>query len=445
MNMFRRGRAGEEGQALVLMAITMMAMMFAIGLAIDAGTLFVAKRTMQEAADSAAFAGGVVLWQDATKVTEAKAAAVADATLNGYTNTPAGTVAPYCTTCVTVNSPPAAGTAFGGNPLYVEVIIVQQVKTALVPAEAAFNPVRARGVGGADPSISPYAVVLLKTTGPCITMSSGGGLVVPNPDANTGGQVYANCTGTSITSSGGGVVNDALGVTTVGTEPASTVTGPLTTGAAVLKDPFAGFPKPTISNIVSNGPGAYSVPASACNSATPLTPGTYIGGIKNDQDCSGSGGKVYLGNGVFILKGGGFNQNANGGTVATVAGGAMVFNTHSNYPGAKGSGTCGGITAQQGGGFSLTGMSTGTYKGMAYYQDINCTNTIDIQSNGAYLFYGTVYAPSATVSIQSSANMTVDAQLVVSQITFSGGSNVNLTINYHRQSSALTGLPTLVE
>ena len=60
----RFGRAGEEGQAIVLMAICMMGMLFAIGLAIDAGTLFVAKRTMQEAADSAAFAGGVVLFQD---------------------------------------------------------------------------------------------------------------------------------------------------------------------------------------------------------------------------------------------------------------------------------------------------------------------------------------------------------------------------------------------
>ena len=49
------GRAGEDGQAIVLIAICMMAMLFAIGLAIDSGTLFVAKRTIQEAAASAAF------------------------------------------------------------------------------------------------------------------------------------------------------------------------------------------------------------------------------------------------------------------------------------------------------------------------------------------------------------------------------------------------------
>jgi hypothetical protein len=434
----------EHGQALVLLAIVMMTLLFATGLAIDAGQLYSAKRTQQEAADSAAFAGAVNLYLGGDATT-AVTAATADATLNGFTTTPAGTVYPNCTICVTISSPPTTG-AFAGIASYVEVKIVQKVKTSLVPAEAIFNPVTARGVGGSSPQISPYAVVLLKSTGPCITLSSGGSLVVPNPDANTGGQVYANCSGTSITSSGGGTVVDALGVTTVGTEAASTVTGPLTQSAPVVRDPFAGWPKPTIGTIVNNTPGTpYTVPISACNAATPLTPGTYVGGIKNNQDCSGLGGKVYLGNGVFILKGGGFNQNANSGTITPVAGGAMVFNTHTNYPGPIGAGSCTGLVAQQGGGFSFTAMTTGTYAGMAYYQDAACTNAINIQSNGSFLFYGTVYAPSAPVLIQSSATMTVDAQLVVSEIQFQGGTSVNLTVNYHKSASAKTGLPSLTE
>jgi hypothetical protein len=430
----RFGCAGEEGQAIVLMAICMMGMLFAIGLAIDAGTLFVAKRTMQEAADSASFAGGVVLFQDASKVTEAKAAAVADATLNGFTDG-------VNSTTVTVNSPPTSG-AFNGNALYVEVIIIQQVKTSLVPAEAAFNPVRARGVGGADPGLSPYALVLLKTTGPCISIQSSGGIVVPQasgPPA-VGGKIQANCTGTSISTGGGGTITDSLGVSTVGTvdNPAKVLASPasLTQNAPIQPDPFAGFPKPTISNIVSNS--LYTVPASACNVATPLTPGTYVGGIINNQNCT-----VYLGNGVFILKGGGLNQNANSGAINTVAGGAMVFNTHSNYPGAKGAGTCGSLQAQQGGGFNLTGMTTGAYSGMAYYQDINCTNGISVQSDGSFLFHGTVYAPSAPVDLQSSAVMTIDAQLVVSSLSFQ--SSATLTLNYHLDLAAKSGLPTLVE
>ncbi|HEV2010625.1 MAG TPA: pilus assembly protein TadG-related protein [Candidatus Limnocylindria bacterium] len=423
------GRDAQDGQALILVALFMTALLFAVGLAIDTGQLFVAKRTMQEAADAAAFAGGVVFYQGGSTA-QAISAATADATLNGYTSN-------VNNTTVTVNSPPTSG-AFSGSALYVEVIIVQQVRTSLVPAEAAFNPVRARGVGGAAPGVSPFAIVALKTTGPCITVSGSGGITVPN-GPNLGGQIQANCTGNSIQFGGSGAVTDTLGVKTVGTVSNPSLVLPnagLTQNTAKIPDPFAGFPKPPVSNVVSNS--QYTVPASACNSATPLTPGTYVGGIVNNQNCT-----VYLGSGVFILKGGGFNQAASSGNVTTVAGGAMVFNTHSNYPGAKGAGTCGDISAQTGGGFNITGMSTGLYAGMAYYQDISCTNTVSVQSNGSFLFHGTVYAPGATFDIQSQANMVIDAQLVVSQLTFS--SSGTLTVNYHLDQAAKTGLPTLVE
>jgi hypothetical protein len=440
----RFGSRDEGGQAIVLLAIVMLAMLFAVGLAVDAGQLYSAKRTMQEAADSAAFAGGVVLYLGGNTAA-ATTAAVTDASLNGFTNSPPNTVYPNCTICVTVSSPPTSGPNIG-SLLYIEVTIVQKVQTSLVPAQSVFNVVKARGVGGSSPAISPYAAVLLKPTGPCITLSGLGNIVVPNPDVNTGGEVYANCTGTSISNPGGGKVIDALGVKTVGTEPASTVTGPLLTSQPVVMDPFAGFPKPTIGTIVWNSPATpFPVPVSACNPATPLSPGTYVGGIINDMTCAGLGGTVYLGTGTYILKGGGFNQNAASGTIASGAGGTMVFNTHSNYPGPKGTGTCGGLLAQQGGGFSLTAMTTGTNKGMAYYQDAACTDPISIQSQGSYMFYGTVYAPSAPVIIQSTAAMTVDAQLVVSEISFQAGSSINLTISYHRQAAAKTGLPSLVE
>jgi hypothetical protein len=433
MSLWRRfGRAGEEGQAIVLMAITMMAMLFAVGLAVDAGTLFVAKRTMQEAADSASFAGGVVLFQDATKITEAKAAAVADATLNGFTNG-------VNNTTVTVNSPPTSG-AFSGNALYVEVIIVQQVKTSLVPAEAAFNPIRARGVAGADPGVSPYAVVLLKAAGPCITINSSGNITVSS-GTGLGGIVQANCTGTSITASSSGTLTDTLGVKTVGTvdNPARIVTAPasLTQNTAAIADPFAGYPKPTIGTVIQACcPGQFTIPASACNPATPVLAGAYYGGLYNGNNCT-----VYLQTGTFILIGGGFTQDT--GTVVSNTGGTFVFNSHTNYPGAKGAGTCGALRLQSTGSFNLTAMTTGTYSGMAYYQDINCNNSLSPQDTGTYNFHGSVYAPAATVNLQSSGSVTIDSQLVVSELKLQ--SSGNLTINYHLSQAAQSGLPTLVE
>ena len=51
------GPDSEAGQAIVMIAIVFMGLLFVVGLAIDSGQLFAAKRTQQEAADAAAFAG----------------------------------------------------------------------------------------------------------------------------------------------------------------------------------------------------------------------------------------------------------------------------------------------------------------------------------------------------------------------------------------------------
>jgi hypothetical protein len=424
------GRDGQGGQAIILLAIFMLAMIMMVGLAVDAGQLYSAKRTQQEAADAAAFAGGVVLYQGGTAA-QAIAAATADATKNGYTDN-------VNNARVYVYSPPQTG-PFATNAKYVEVKIVSQVRTALVPAQSILNPVTARGVGGADPVKSPFAIVLLKATGPCLTMSGVGGLSVPN-GTDLGGQIQANCTGNSL-SLGGGQVVDNLGIRTVGTVSApGKVTGPLTQNASKIADPFAAFPKPPITNIVSSTP--FNVPASACSAATPLTPGTYVGGITNTNNCN-----VYFGNGIFIVKGGGINQNAASGNMTTLpGGGAMLFNTHSNYAGAIGSGTCGAIQASQGGGFAMVAIPfalNATYGGMSFYQDAACTNTISIVSNGSYNFTGTFYAPTATVDLQSQSSMTLNAQLVVSQITMQSSGTV--TVNYQPSTSANSGLPTLVD
>ena len=80
----------------------------------------------------------------------------------------------------------------------------------------------------------------------------------------------------------------------------------------------------------------------------------------------------------------------------TVPAGAMIFNTNSSYPAAGGS--CGSISAQSGGGFDVYAMTTGTYAGMALYQDAACSaNVISVQSNGSYDFHGTLYAPTAVI------------------------------------------------
>ena len=447
------GPKGQGGQAIVLIALLMMVMLMIVGLAVDGGQLYSSKRTQQEAADAAAFAGAVAIYQSPPTCSQPPFpcaavvnAATADATRNGFTHGVNGAT-------VTVNHPPSVGAAFAGNGKYVEVVIVRQVRTFLIPAVSAVNPVRAHGVGGATPAKSAFAIVLLKQTGPCLTTGGTGNIVVPS-GANLGGMIQSNCTGANSWALSGGTITNLLGNNSVRTVGGVSVpgkvlpAGALLTPVSIQPDPFATFPRPPIDSPICctwNGPGQYPIPASACNVATPLPPGTYVGGIVNNNYDPLTCPKVYLGSGVFILKGGGFNQNASGGTVTTVGAsqalGAMIFNTNNTYP-TSGS-ACGDITAQQGGGFDTWAMATGPYAGMALYQDRNCTNTIAIQSNAGYFFHGTMYAPTAQLSLTSQSGATLYSQLVVSSIDMQAGGD--LTVNYKPSEAANSGLPTLVD
>jgi hypothetical protein len=445
------GPKGDGGQAIVLIALMMLVMIMIVGLAVDGGQLYSSKRTQQEAADAAAFAGAVAIYQSPSTCWQvppcalAVQAAIDDATRNGFTDGLNGAT-------VTVNHPPSAGEPFAGNGKYVGVTIVRQVRTFLIPAVSAVNPVRARGIAGASPAKSGFAIVLLKQTGPCLTTSGTGNIVVPS-GADLGGMIQSNCTGANSWALNGGTITNGLGASSVRTVGGVSVpgkvlpAGALLTPVSIQPDPFATFPRPPIDNpcCTWNGPGQYNIPASACNSATPLPPGTYVGGLINNNYDAVTCPKVYLGSGVFILRGGGFSQNAIGGTITTVGAsqllGAMIFNTNSVYP-TTGS-TCGSITAQQGGGFDTWAMATGPYAGMALYQDRNCTNTITIESNAGYFFHGTMYAPTAQLSLTSQSGATLYSQLVVSSIDMAAGGN--LTVNYKPSESANSGLPTLVD
>ena len=247
MKMLRRFLSdGEGGQAVVLFAILMLALLFMVGLAIDAGQLYSNKRTEQEAADAAAFAGAVILYQGGSGA-QAIAAATADAQTNGYVSDD-----PLCptidtgTTCVTVNWPPQAG-AYAARLDHVEVIIIRKVQTALVPAEAAFNPVRARGVAGAENLNSGYAIMAIDR-----------GNISQAFWANANADVHLNGGGILVNSTNGSAAeNDQnnAGRFTVQTPYSLDVNGgatgywgtdgvPVNTGHNQVPDPFGGFPPP---------------------------------------------------------------------------------------------------------------------------------------------------------------------------------------------------------
>ena len=112
----RRFRRDSGGGIATLAALSMPVMIGATGLAVDVGTWYHAKRTIQSAADAAAFAGALDLARQgldgSATYAPIDAAARDAADRNGFAGT------------MTVNFPPVDG-AFSGNDRTVEVVVRQ--------------------------------------------------------------------------------------------------------------------------------------------------------------------------------------------------------------------------------------------------------------------------------------------------------------------------------
>ena len=434
MNSLRRfWRDEDEGQAVVLFAIVMLALLFLVGLAIDAGQLYSNKRTEQEAADSAAFAGAVILYQGGTGA-QVRQAAFDDALKNGYQDIPTGcTHNVDCTTQLDVNYPPLSG-SFIGRMDHVEVILQRQVQTSLVPAEAAFNPVRARGVAGAENVNSGYAVMALDR-----------GSTDKSFWAQSNADVHLNGGGILVNSSSSNAAeNDQNSASrfTVQTPYGLDVTGnasgswlgdgvPVAPGHNQMPDPFANFPTP----------GTGGLPTCNTLSACQDGSGNQIPGIYTTNLGGSGNNNMTLNPGVYILKAG-MNTAGN----ANVSGdGVFIYNTYSIYPTTLPSGTpgsCGDVQLSGNAATDLTAQTTGTWKNLLVYQDKNCTNEVAIEGNGSFTGTGSFYVPSATFRFNGNNATLIGSQLIANQVSLENG---NLTINYSPTTTAQPILPRLAE
>jgi Flp pilus assembly protein TadG len=442
MKTFRRnglfaffGKESDGGQMIVMVAMVFLTLLFFVGLSVDVGQLYSSKRSQQEAADAASFAGSIVLYQGGSAA-QAITAARTDAITNGFDgacgspsfNATSGACTNSTTnTTVTVYSPPQSGT-YATNPAYVEVKIVRQVRTTLVPAQSILNPVTAFSVAGAHgANTNGWALMTVGTTGTCMDFQNGstGSIVITNTPPY-GGQVMADCSGTAINHGGSGTLQAPQGISTVGTVSGGCCTGAVTTGVASAPDPYAGFPKPTAS-------GANQT--KTCG--VPLLPGHYA-----NLDTSTCG--WVLTSGIYILRGGGIHLDSYGISEAAGSAGTMIFITNANYDGGSGGTTCNSVDLQGSGSIATHALSAPSqFAGMALYWDTACGATsISNQSNGFINVVGTVYGGNVTLNLNSSGPVSCTCQLVVKKISIQA--QADLTIYYDSSKSASPVLPAIV-
>ncbi len=438
MRTFRRfwvGGVSEGGQAIILIAITLLGMLMVVGLAIDAGQLYSARRSMQEAVDAAAYAGAVVIYQGGTQA-QAFAAAASDATLNGFTNGVNGTT-------VTIRQPT---TSPYNTANYVEVIMSRNVQTALVPAQSGITTVSATAISGAEALNNNYAIMALDRNATAnafvagasanITLTGGGVLV--NSTATGGSPAAASSTGAAgwhITcTSTAPCAIDVAGSTTgswPSANPSNYFLG-LRTSMPQQADPFSGYPKPGTSGLQTNRSGFGP-------SNDTLGSGLYTSQIQNKNLCHG----------IYILKGGGMGGGIGLDTTSTdpITGDAcdgrvFVFNTLSNYP--SSGGTCTGLTVNGNHDITLNAMTTGPYAGLLFYQDAACTAELTFGGSSFDLnTSGTIYLPGAKFHVTVTGSGSIGGGQIVAKTVDLGNGTFNVTFN--AGTSAQPVLPRLAK
>lgn len=422
----RSFRASEGGQVIVLISIVMAGLLLGVGLAIDAGTLFVARRSAQSAADAAAWAGAVVLFRGGT-ATAATDAAKADATQNGYTHG-------VSSTTVTVVTPPTSG-EFAGDGRFVAVSITRNERTFFLQGAASgLTSITVHSVAGAAPTGKGLAILTLGS-GTGLEANGGAQLRVSGSDiqvnsADTTAAIRTTGTGSSITvtSPGDAIMVVGTGVSGSGISPAPQ------TGVTAAFDPFLALPEP---------PPAATVGTNLRVSDTrTIAPGIYNGGI-----AVSSSAVVTLSPGVYIMQGGGFSV-AGGATVTGTGSGVMIFNTTSGFPASTG--TCGNIAISGGGTISLSAPTSGIYKGMLIWQDKDCGSSpsqgVSVTGTSSLTaLSGTFYVPAAEVTItgNTGANVSINSQIISNDLKVSG--SATMTLNYVQSLTATPLEPALVE
>ncbi len=254
-------------------------------------------------------------------------------------------------------------------------------------------------------TITQSILVLNSTANGSLTLSGNASISVP-------GNVIVDSSSTSALTESGNAGIKASSIEVVGgvsTSGNATLSPAAVTGIVPVANPLAYLTGPSTSGLTNYGSVSYT------NGSHTLNPGIYTS-IQASGNAS-----LTLNPGIYILEGGGMTVTGN----ASIAGsGVMIYNTSSNYP--SSTGRYGGITLSGNGSFSLTAPTSGAYAGIVLFQPSANTRAISLSGNAAAGLTGTIYAPAALTYV--SGNASVNAALVVNELTLSGNVTVTQTV-----------------
>jgi hypothetical protein len=440
----------------VLVAISLVAILAVVAIALDGGLLLDNYRRVQSAADAAALAAADDLFNSyrtnngLDSSGTAKASALSTAGANGYSND-------GVTSVVTVNIPPKSGN-FVGKAGYAEVVIQFTQKRNFSSIFGSGDlPVTARAVAHGNPGNIGILILNPHLQGACeidgnVNILNGGQIfsnsdnTIPNDAASNfaSGSIFVNNTAT-LSTGGLNVLSSLVNQGTIN----YTNNGGLNYYKAPMADPLASIPEPAASGLTNHG-------SVNITSTTTLQPGIYgditIGSSGGRGGRGGSAPTVTLAPGIYYLdNGGSFTLNA--GSIQGT--GVMIFNN-------TGGDSVFGMSNPAGGPINLTpptptsggtwpsGTTSATYNGISYWVPRSSTSEYHLESAFPVTMSGSFYAQGGEFDFRPDGASTVfnTGNYICAEAEWGQGYSQNRSngiINMNPGTSAPTQRPTLVE
>jgi hypothetical protein len=251
-------------------------------------------------------------------------------------------------------------------------------------------------------TIAPSLFVLNPTTSGALAATGNASVEIP------GAIVVDSNAGNAISASGNAQLQAAVIDVAGGYQKSGNAAlSPAPTKGVSVPDPLMGLSSPNVTGLTIFG----SVSLSG-NAQKTIGPGIY------SQISVSGNARLTLGGGTYIIEGGGLTVTGN----ASISGsGVMIYNAGSNFP--NSGGNFGGITLSGTGTINLSAPMTGTNPGVLIFQSRQNTRALSISGNALAGMTGTIYAPSALLSL--SGNAQLQSPLIVGALNLSG--NVALT------------------
>lgn len=408
--------ANRRGAVLPFVAVSMVAFMGVLILALDGGNLQRQKRMAQMAADAGAYAGAIEKYRKRTDGTDSvRASAFSETKRNGYENGAGGVV-------VNVNIPTSGN--FVGDQNYVEVIVTKTMPTLFAGFFGfASVTVRARAVGGVGADTRTCIYTLDPTGSKSLSadggvLSAGGCSIVVN--SNAGDALFVKNNG-AVNATGGTIaVTGNVDISTTG--GGGSISGSVSTGVPRTSDPFAGLYDFT--TVLNTCDQTFTSPSQGNQT---LNPGTVCGDIDIQN------GVTNLNPGFYIMRGGSLRVRAN----ATLAGSGVTFLMTKDA-----AGNYGNVHIESNAIVQLTACTTYDailcpLPGFLFYQGpnapltgINSCNGSGVgcnyfnSSSGSFL-NGTLYFPTQAVEFKSGGTTaTFDGGVIANQLLVASGTSV---------------------